>query len=161
MSPLTKFSAAVVLALAATAVPSAHAQTTTAPVPVNVNQNIVTIVLVLGVAIAVTLIYVLAKLIPKIRRGEVSIKSFEFDWRAELLNQTPQKEKARQAEEKARRAEERAAAVDVMEFTERGTQHCRVNEPLSPREAAVPGTSTSDSRVQVDVFASEDRREAH
>ena len=87
---------------------TAKPTTTTTPVPVNLNQNIVTTVLILGVTVAVTLIYVLSQLIPKYRRGELSFSKIDFDWRAELLNQTPKKEKLRRAEEKARRDEERA-----------------------------------------------------
>lgn len=87
---------------------TAKPTTTTTPVPVNLNQNIVTTVLILGVTVAVTLIYVLSQMIPKYRRGELSFSKIDFDWRAELLNQTPKKEKLRRAEEKARRDEERA-----------------------------------------------------
>jgi hypothetical protein len=89
-------------------VSSTTSTTTTTPVPVNLGQNIVTIVLVLGVTIAITVAFLLYKTIPKCRRGEIKFGKIEFDWRAELLNQTPKKEKARRAEEKARRDAERA-----------------------------------------------------
>ncbi|KPI82636.1 hypothetical protein ABL78_8354 [Leptomonas seymouri] len=154
MRSMCKLSAAAMLALAAAGVPSAYAATTPSavPAPVNLNQNIVTIVLILGVSIAVSLIFVLSKLIPKLRRGELSLSKMEFDWRAELLNQTPTKEKARRAEETARRNEERArrneerAAGRYADVDERGMHFCNRAEPLSHHDAAVPEANAGEKR---------------
>ncbi|KPA82465.1 hypothetical protein ABB37_03527 [Leptomonas pyrrhocoris] len=163
MSSVRTSSAVAVLALAIAGVQSVVAApaTTKAPVPVNLNENIVTIVLILGVAIAIPLVYVLTKLIPKMRRGEILLSKIEFDWRAELLNQTSKKEKARRAEEMARRDEERAAAGEELEFAEQGTQHYHSMEPLSPRDAAVPSAAANAKRVQVEVSSSIEKREGH
>ncbi|KPI82835.1 hypothetical protein ABL78_8155 [Leptomonas seymouri] len=123
------------------------------PVPVNLSQNIVTIVLILGVSIAVSLIFVLSKLIPKLRRGELSFSKIEFDWRAELLNQTPTKEKVRRAEETARRNEERArrneerAAGHYADVDERGMRNQSAVQPrIEMRETDEPVAVACGSR---------------
>jgi hypothetical protein len=169
MLSMSKFIAVAALALAVANVPSAcaaiasteHPTTTTTLMPVNLGENVVTIVLVLGVAIAITVAFLLYKTIPKCRRGEIKLSKIEFDWRAELLNQTPKKEKARRAEEKARRDAERAAAAAEMEFAEQGEHHYQPTEPLSPHRAAVPSATASEKRVQVEVLRSSDHRSTH
>ncbi|CBZ30475.1 uncharacterized protein [Leishmania mexicana MHOM/GT/2001/U1103] len=104
---------ATAIAVGAIALPAAATTTTiAAPVPVNLRLNIITAVLILGVSLVLTLVYTLWKLLPRIRSGELSFSKFEFDWRAELLNQTPKKEKARRATEKARREEEMASGCN-------------------------------------------------
>ncbi|CAM38668.1 conserved hypothetical protein [Leishmania braziliensis MHOM/BR/75/M2904] len=140
MFSMTKFILATAITVAAVAFPGAAmefamAETTTmtaAPVPVNLSLNIVTTVLLLGVSIAVALIYALWKVLPKIRSGELSFSKIDFDWRAELLNQTPKKEKARFAAEKARRAAEMAHREEEM----------AANRYCGPDEREVPYGST-------------------
>ncbi|KAL0506796.1 LOW QUALITY PROTEIN: hypothetical protein Q4I29_003238 [Leishmania shawi] len=107
---------------------------TAAPVPVNLSLNIVTTVLLLGVSIAVALIYALWKVLPKIRSGELSFSKIDFDWRAELLNQTPKKEKARFAAEKARRAAEMAHREEEMA----ANRYCDTDEREVPYGSTQP-----------------------
>lgn len=90
---------------------------TAATVDANLSGNIVTAVLILGVSIGVALILVLSKVIPMVRSGELSFKTIEFDWRAELLNATPKKEKARLAAEQAQRREMAAQRYQCNEGT--------------------------------------------
>ncbi|KAG5468410.1 hypothetical protein LSCM1_02390 [Leishmania martiniquensis] len=114
MSSMSKLILAVAIAAAAMAPPAmalplaATTTMTATPVPVNLSLNIVTTVLILGVSIAAALIFALWKLLPRIRSGELTFSKIEFDWRAELLNQTPKKEKARREAERLRRAEQTA-----------------------------------------------------
>ncbi|KAK7195914.1 hypothetical protein NESM_000524200 [Novymonas esmeraldas] len=152
MSSMSKLVLAVAATMAAAmTLPAAAQATTAAPIPANVGRNVVVTVLILGVTIAVSLIYVLWKLIPKIRSGEVAFSKFEFDWRAELLNATPKKEKARRAAEKARREEELAAA-DVVRVD--GAEHYQQNEPLSLREDGA-SHPRADRNAHVGVYVPE------
>ncbi|KAK7195915.1 hypothetical protein NESM_000524300 [Novymonas esmeraldas] len=160
MSSMSKLVLAVAAIMAAAmTLPAAAQATTAAPVPVNLGQNIVATVLILGVTIAVSLIYVLWKLIPKIRSGEVAFSKIEFDWRAELLNATPKKEKARRAAEKARREEELAAGR-YRENDESGIHYSNSQPRVELRDGdvAVPGShreaqtfSETDAAVKVTV----------
>ncbi|KAG5468823.1 hypothetical protein CUR178_01659 [Leishmania enriettii] len=114
MSSMSKLVVAVAITMAAMAPPAVATTTmTVAPVPVNLNLNIVTTVLILGVSIAAALIFALWKLYPQIRSGELTLSKIEFDWRAELLNQTPKKEKARREAERLRRAEEKTRREEM------------------------------------------------
>ncbi|CAM38669.1 conserved hypothetical protein [Leishmania braziliensis MHOM/BR/75/M2904] len=99
MFSMTKFILATAITVAAVAFPGAAmefamAETTTmtaAPISVNRGVNMAPVALVLGVSMVVALIYALWKVLPKTRSGELSSSKIHFDWRAELLNQTPKK----------------------------------------------------------------------
>ncbi|KAG5468411.1 hypothetical protein LSCM1_02391 [Leishmania martiniquensis] len=95
MSSMSKLILAVAIAVAAMALPLAATTTmTAAPIPVSRGLNIVSTLLILGVSIAAALIFALWKLLPRIRSGELTFSKIDSRWRAELLNQTPKKEKA-------------------------------------------------------------------
>ncbi|KPA82464.1 hypothetical protein ABB37_03526 [Leptomonas pyrrhocoris] len=123
--------------------------TTKTPVPVNLGQNIVTTVLILGVTTGVTLVYVLTKLIPKMRRGEISLSKIEFDWRAELLNQTSKKEKARRAEEMA-----------VRRYGEVDESGMRTSSETQPR-VQIRGADKADEadKAAEEIYSSRNTRE--
>ncbi|GET92430.1 hypothetical protein, conserved [Leishmania tarentolae] len=113
MSCLLKLAPAAAIVVAAMTFPAAaQAVTTETPVPVNLRLNIITSVLILGVSLLLALTYAMWKIVPMIRSGELSFSKIEFDWRAELLNETPKKEKARRAAEKALREEEMASGFN-------------------------------------------------
>ncbi|CAG9582241.1 conserved hypothetical protein [Leishmania major strain Friedlin] len=112
MPSMSKLVPATASEIAAIVSPASATTTTAAPVLVNLRLNIITAVLILGVSLVLALVYTLWKLLPRIRSGELSFSKLEFDWRAELLNQMPKKEKVRRAAEKARREEEMASGCD-------------------------------------------------
>lgn len=117
-------------------------------VEVNLSGSIVTAVLLLGVVIAVSVILALYQLIPKIRAGGLKFSKFDFDIRAELLNATPKKEKARR---KVAADERRAAAVARY----REERYASQFSPMSPSEGPAAAVSAppreGDETVSVPV----------